>query len=119
MARGEVLPRVRRPKGTGTITSQGYLTIGGMKGHPLAECDGMVLAHRLVLWSAIGPGVHRCHWCPHLVVWGVSLVVDHLDGQKLDNRRANLVPSCRGCNVSRWHHGNPIDWTRKRTETAA
>lgn len=75
-------------------------------GHPLATARGTILEHRVVLYDAIGPGEHRCHWCDRRVVWakgsGVGvLYVDHVDGNKQNNVRSNLVPSCAGCNAKR------------------
>lgn len=76
--------------------------------HPLAGKNGKVYVHRWVLFDKIGPGEHLCHWgCGKTVSWSVSkgcpgeLVADHLDGQGDNNDPANLVPSCRPCNVSR------------------
>lgn len=79
-------------------------------GHPLAMKWGYVLEHRFVLYESIGPGSHPCHWCKATVSWGAPgtgnrskgvLVVDHMDGDKLNNDIGNLVPSCNGCNISR------------------
>jgi len=75
--------------------------------HPLAV-DGTVSEHRLVLYGAIGPGEHKCNWCGRVVQWQVgrrrnkfTLVVDHVNEDRGDNRRSNLVPSCNYCNTSR------------------
>lgn len=58
-----------------------------------------------MLWNRIGPGEHPCHWCGATVEWGGRgarrLVVDHVNGVKVDNRDENLVPSCSSCNVRR------------------
>lgn len=77
-------------------------------GHPLETpgSKGQVGVHRIVLFEAIGPGVHTCHWCGDEVAWhpqpGEQLLVpDHLDNDGLNNERANLVPSCRACNQRR------------------
>lgn len=76
--------------------------------HPLATEGGRVGPHRIVLYDAIGPGPHPCHWCGESVAWAVrratrrgDLVVDHVDGNRRNNKLANLVPSCHGCNVNR------------------
>lgn len=77
-------------------------------GHPLAGKDGGVALHRLVLYEAIGPGEHPCHWCSTLVDWSkrypadqAALVVDHLDWNRANNQLANLVASCPPCNSTR------------------
>lgn len=91
--------------GSGYVTTDGYVLIG-RKGHPLARAKGQVLLHRVVLYDDIGPGPHPCHWCDKPVDWtfGVTddaLVVDHVDDDRLNNDRSNLVASCNDCNTSR------------------
>jgi len=88
--------------------------------HPLAPPCGKVYVHRLVLWDKLGRGPHPCHWCGKQVEWlgDPPLQVDHLDGDKANNRPANLVASCAQCNAGRagtqrlagraatgWHQG--------------
>lgn len=92
-------------------TFVGYRTVR-MPNHPLAPSSGTLGLHRVVLYDAIGPGDHNCHWCRRTVAWkrlsyaephpfdGV-LVVDHLDGDPSNNVASNLVPSCQGCNALR------------------
>lgn len=105
-ANGDPLATQRRERGTGSITVQGYMIIW-VAGHPLANARG-VFEHRVVLYDAIGPGEHPCHWCSALVTWDITasadpraLVVDHLDFVKLNNDPANLVPACWACNIAR------------------
>lgn len=96
----------RRPKGTGYLRPDGYLQLGGMHDHPTADCRGIVYVHRQVLYDAIGPGWHPCHWCGALVTWRKGfttdvLVADHVDFDRSNNDRTNLVPSCNICNATR------------------
>jgi hypothetical protein len=74
--------------------------------HPLAKRGGKVYEHRAVLYDAIGPGPHPCHWCSTAVDWAPKgdpreLQPDHLNNDGADNRPENLVPSCRTCNSTR------------------
>lgn len=91
--------------GSGTVQN-GY-TADWLPDHPLAGRSGRVRRHRAVLFDAIGPGAHPCHWCSRSVDWSIpwteveGLVVDHLDGDTQNNDRANLVASCNPCNAGR------------------
>lgn len=75
--------------------------------HPLAKPSGRVYVHQVVLYAAIGPGPHPCHWCQATLRWDAGkgqrdrLVVDHLNGHGDDNRVDNLVASCGACNSTR------------------
>lgn len=95
-----------RPIGVGAST---YATEAA-DGHPVADATGRAYVHRLVLYDSIGPGPHPCHWCGRPVEWRAprrdALVVDHLDGDGLNNALTNLVPSCTGCNSLRPGHAN-------------
>jgi hypothetical protein len=81
-------------------------------GHPIADKNGRVQEHRMVLYDAIGPGPHCCHWCgrPSLT-WGgrAGVAVDHLNRDPSDNRVENLVVSCQRCNTSPARTG-PVEW---------
>jgi hypothetical protein len=78
--------------------------------HPLANSQGKVLLYRHVLYERLGPGAHPCHWCGTEVTWVQrrghgsftgDLIVDHLNGDMLDNRPENLVAACNECNILR------------------
>ena len=104
---GSVDVMLRAPNGAGTVMKNGY-RIRQDWSHPFAKAEGKVLEHRAVLYDALGPGVHACHWCGKWVSWEkqasevvVRLVVDHLDEDKLNNAPENLVPSCTYCNSQR------------------
>jgi 5-methylcytosine-specific restriction endonuclease McrA len=88
--------------GDGHINSLGY-RIHYKPDHPLADSNGRVFEHRMVLYEKIGLGIHLCHWCEDPLEWGVNLNVDHVNFKKLDNRVENLVPSCQSCNTLRFN----------------
>lgn len=91
---------------------RGYKRLSGQQDHPLAWA-GQVLACRKVLYDAIGPGPHGCHWgCGRTLEWGGrdGIQADHVNGDQADDRPENLVPSCISCNVRRGNAGNPTDW---------
>lgn len=68
--------------------------------HPLADSNGHVAEHRLVLYEQHGGTAPDCFWCGRSLDW-TSLVVDHLNEKKSDNRPSNLKPSCNDCNRAR------------------
>lgn len=92
-------------------TGNGYLDVAAA-GHPMAGQNGHARQHRVVLFDAIGPGAHPCHWCGMSVTWDLShpassgaLTVDHVDHDRTNTALSNLVPSCHPCNArrtSRW-----------------
>lgn len=116
-----------RLKRTGTLArrewayrsrcAQGYIRVFKTT-HPLA-IGGYVYEHRQVLYDAIGPGPHPCHWCRTDINWVVgrisrgALVPDHVDGDKANNNIDNLVPSCHRCNASR---GLFMSWVSKHKD---
>ena len=87
--------RQAAPIGTRRLDPKGYWRI--RLDHPLAV-RGWVREHRLVLFEAIGPGSHRCHYCGREVEWGINLHVDHRDRDRQHNALENLVACCIGCN---------------------
>lgn len=93
------------------LNSSGYLCETWNHDHPVSSKRGFVYLHRKVLYNAIGPGPHRCHWCHAEVEWKGTgqrkLVVDHVDAIKTNNAIENLVPSCHRCNSTR---GLFISW---------
>ena len=99
------------------VTSHGYVVLSGFK-HPIAHRSRgehyRCYEHRRVLYDAIGPGTHRCHWCIQVISWSAKgkrrLVVDHLDNDKQNNSLSNLVPACHRCNSSR---GLFMSWVLK------
>lgn len=101
------------------ISSHGY-QVKTVKSHATCGSNGLTYRHRMVLYDAIGPGQHNCHWCNAEIEWLAKgkrkLVVDHVDANKLNNDIGNLVPSCSPCNANRglfmnWvmkHQGDPF-----------
>lgn len=94
-----------RASGEGTINVHGRLIMFRPE-HPLANAKGCVINARLVLFAKIGYGPHRCHWCTAHVLWRIEdvnlrLEADHVDGDKLNDDPANIVPSCKACNIGR------------------
>jgi hypothetical protein len=82
------------------LNSNGYRVVSAQD-HPVAHSNGYAFEHRVVLYDAIGPGSHPCHWCSAVVTWGQDLQADHVDHNTVHNTIDNLVPSCAGCNVRR------------------
>jgi hypothetical protein len=79
---------------------RGYVSVRDPS-HPLAkQRGGRVMEHRKVLYDAIGEGPHPCYWCAVILEWK-DIVVDHVNEDKADNRRTNLVVSCNNCNRAR------------------
>lgn len=96
--------------GAWSTTDAGYV-MRLDRNHPVSSSRGYLYQHRMVLFDAIGAGVHPCHWCKDEVEWGAHgrrrLVVDHIDSDKRNNVLSNLVPSCHRCNSTR---GLFISW---------
>lgn len=106
--------RAKGPKGSISVGPGGYLVCRRPE-HPLAGKGGRLYVHRMVMFDAIGPGTHPCHWCGKPVEWEIDarrggLQVDHLDGDRANNALTNLVPSCLPCNLARRTAGNPIEF---------
>lgn len=84
------------------------------KGHALSDSSGQVFEHRYVLHAARPVGPYGCFWCGKVLDWD-TLVVDHLNENKSDNRLENLVCSCNRCNRAR---GAILPFLRDLTDEA-
>ncbi len=97
--------KLGRPQGGGLVAKTTRYRKIKLPGHPLAQKDGQVYAHRAVLFDKIGPGVHSCHWCGLHIAWGASkrnsILADHVDNDKWNNSPENIVPACYRCNLHR------------------
>ena len=90
-----------------------YITLMGLRHHPLSSKMGTVSLHRLILFEHLKrPHESECHWCGFNLPWKAyddlefrfgSLIVnvDHVDGDTQNNDASNLVPSCWWCNTGR------------------
>lgn len=91
--------------GAGFINPDGYRIIS--IDHPMSNKNGQAKEHRVILYDSIGPGTHKCNWCPKIVNWeDGSLLVDHLDFKRDNNELSNLAPSCLPCNAGRQERCN-------------
>lgn len=97
LRRGGTLERRRKPK-SHIVHSNDYI-LRYAPGHPLAV-GNYVYEHRAVLYAARGDGPFTCYWCGKEITWA-NMDVDHLNGNRHDNRPENLVPSCPTCNRAR------------------
>jgi hypothetical protein len=105
------------------ITDKGYVEVRS-PAHPLANKDGWVAEHRLVLYNHNGAHDQPCYWCGWVLPWRADgyktcVNVDHLNERRDDNDVRNLVPSCWNCNVNRsWSRVAPTMWRRYVNEHA-
>ncbi len=84
--------------------SDGYVLLY-KPNHPLANKQGKVYEHRLVLWEKTAGCDQDCYWCGGRIQWfgrgKGQLVTDHLDGHVANNAPSNLVAACGDCNQRR------------------
>ena len=68
--------------------------------HPLADGQGYVAEHRMVLWDRYGNNLPPCELCGAESSWATSHI-DHRDNDVKNNAADNLRPLCRPCNTFR------------------
>lgn len=76
-------------------TDHGYMRLAD-RSHPLAR-GGSVYMHRKVAYEMHKGECPNCYWCNTEIDWS-SCHIDHLNGQKKDNRPENLAVTCVRCN---------------------
>jgi hypothetical protein len=81
------------------ITGAGYIKLLKPE-HPLADSSGDVYEHRMIVYDILKGSMPACYWCGTALEWSTA-VIDHLNENKKDNDKQNLVVSCNNCNRSR------------------
>lgn len=115
LAGGE--PVTRAKAGEGHLTERGYRT-HHLPGHPLAARNGSVRRARVALFEALGGQDPDCRWCGGHLSWALpqsdpaAVTVDHLSGDRTDDRPENLIAAHRACNTARVRRGNRLDFAR-------
>lgn len=89
-------------------TDRGYVLIGRST-HPLANAQGWVYEHRVVLYDQHqGRCPTGCEWCGEPFGSWADVHADHLNYDRGDNRPENLRCACRSCNIGR-HEGSDLE----------
>ncbi len=82
------------------VTGAGYIKLYKPQ-HPLADSFGNVFEHRYVVYENHSGDTLSCFWCGQYLLSWDTIIIDHLNEDKQDNRAANLVISCNNCNRAR------------------
>lgn len=84
----------------GNLTHSNGYQLAAAPEHPRALGGYRAYEHRVVFTDAHGEGPFKCHWCGVTVTWD-DMHVDHLDDDRANNDKRNLVASCPRCNQAR------------------
>lgn len=94
----KISPRNRIHRRTNT---NGYQLINS-PGHPLAQKNGYVYEHRLVIYNKYGDNLPNCEFCGKPCSWEpYKTHIDHIDEDVSNNNESNLRVLCNSCNVGR------------------
>lgn len=90
-----------KPRQKVRVHSAGYICLF-IPDHPLANSNGEVYEHRVVLYKKYGDNIPSCEICGALTNWNSrDTHVDHINEIKSDNSESNLRILCNSCNVKR------------------
>lgn len=84
-----------------------YQHAGGYKvlmipGHPLAQNDGSIFEHRVVVFGLVGWNIPPCSFCGADSDWfSRKTHIDHIDKDRSNNAPENLRVLCNPCNTGR------------------
>lgn len=92
----DLLPKARKER---SQNPAGYQKIF-KPAHRLANSDGYVYEHRMLMYAKHGEHLPVCEMCGKEINWS-SCHIDHIDENVKNNHIENLRPVCRGCNTSR------------------
>lgn len=101
------MPQVARYRNVALPLSHPFAVLINATELPYRPGYCMIGEHRIILFSQLGCGPHRCFWCNCLIDWVAALpkikqlTVDHLDNNGKNNDLDNIVPACKACNSRR------------------
>lgn len=94
-------PKVRRAPTWKALSTSGY-TIMKRPDHPIAQKQGLIYEHRLIMYAKYGEDIPPCELCGAKSDWrNRNTHIDHIDENKTNNHPSNLRVLCNSCNVNR------------------